>query len=99
MPEINPISFRVTAHQKKLLEDRAREFGVRSPDLMARKIIIDHLDEEAESPFARRLTGIASELAEVRADLSVATEMLLVFAGKLQDEAAREWVTQNLKPR
>jgi hypothetical protein len=97
MSDSNPISFRVTAHQRKLLEDEAEELGLSSPDLAARKIIIEHLmNQPAESPVARRLDQIEAELAEARADLSVATEVLLVFAGKLDDAAARDWVSQNL---
>ena len=99
MSEINPLSFRVTAHQRKLLEDQAQTLGLRSPDLVARKIVVEHLSGETESPLTQRLEQLATELAEARADLSVATEVILVHAGKLQEEAAHEWVTQNLKPR
>ena len=94
-----PISFRLTANEVALLEAHAREFGLRSPSLAARKIIVEHLSDQAESPIVARLRELAGELAEARADLSVATEALLVYSGKLKEEAAHEWVMQNLKPR
>jgi hypothetical protein len=99
MAELGPISFRVTAHQRQILSDLADAFGVRSPDLAAQKIVIDYLGGDKDSPVDTRLNQVLSELAEARADLSVATEVLLVFAGKLNESAAREWVLENLKAR
>ena len=59
-----PISFRLTANEVALLEAHAREFGLRSPSLAARKIIVEHLSDQAESPIVARLRELAGELAE-----------------------------------
>lgn len=99
MSDNKPISFRLTPRHRKLLESQAEEIGLSSPDLVARKLVLDQLDSEAGDSLLSRLAAVAAELEESRKDLSVATEALLAHAGKLNEGEAREWVTHNLKSR
>lgn len=99
MSDNNPISFRLTPHQRKLLENQAEELGLSSPDLVARKIVLDQLDSEGGDSLFGRLAAVAAELEESRKDLSVATEALLAHGGKLTEAEANSWVNHNLKAR
>ena len=99
MNDNKPISFRVSAHHRELLERGANEAGLSSPDLFARKIVLEHLDAESEDSIKERLRVIEQELIEARRDLSVATEVLLIHAGTMNQVSAEAWVGENLKPR
>jgi hypothetical protein len=89
-----PINFRLPAHQHRRLVQQA---GPETPNLFARELVLRALDEDA---LARRLEShleqSAVPVAELRRDLSVAFQALLVLLGKATPEQARDWAEQHL---
>ena len=105
MSERNPISFRIpSAHHHELLEQLTLQFGEPSPSSMARRILVQHLEQTSPDSPTERLVALETEIAqlrreigELRKDLSLATATLLAHAGKRSEEEAVAWTNENLK--
>ena len=91
-----PIAFRLEEDLREVLVSRAEELGV-SPHLLARHYVTEQLYEAEDRSAAREsLTTLQTDLRELRADLALAVEALLVSAGKVPPAEAQTWVSQNL---
>jgi hypothetical protein len=79
----------------RLLEAATRE-GV-SPHEWAKQAAIRLLDDQNQLPkIALQTEALKQELIELRKDVAVATEALLVSAGKATNEQALKFVNANL---
>ena len=91
------IGFRVDSAQLSRLEDAAKMAGV-SPHEWAKQATLKELEGHAQIPkLVLQSEVIKQELTELRKDLAVATEGLLVSAGKATHEQASKFVKANLK--
>lgn len=54
-------------------------------------------EKEDRSDIQSGILAMHKEMREMRKDIAVATEGLLTSGGKVEDDAAREWVRENLK--
>ena len=91
------IGFRVDKIQLERLEEAAKRAGV-SPHEWAKQATFRELDGQNVIPkIALQNEAIKQELAELRKDFAVATEALLVSAGKASNEQAAKFVKANLK--
>ena len=93
-----PIAFRLEEDLREVLVSRAEELGV-SPHLLARHYVTEQLYEAEDRSAAREsLTTLQTDLRELRADLALAVEALLVSAGKVPAAEARKWVEESFHP-
>ena len=105
MSDRNPISFRIpSAHHHELLEQLTLQFGEPSPSSMARKILLQHLEQSNPGSPDEKLAAIETELAqirqdigELRKDLALVAATVLAHAGKLSEQEAMAWTNENLK--
>lgn len=93
------IGYRIDDETRRLLGDRVASLKV-SPHEWARHCLLTILHEEEDrSGWQTAVTALHHEINELRNDLALATQALLVVAGKMPSEKAREWIGSNLKPR
>ena len=89
--------FRLDSANRERLEARAKKVGV-TPGELAREIIVETLDDDREIDRLRlKVAAVAEELGDLRKDLSVAVQALLVSSGKVTQEQAQEWVRLNMR--
>jgi hypothetical protein len=94
MPASPQISFRLPLrHHRRLVA----QCGTESPDLFARELLVRALEEDV---LASRLEGLLTESAtqtrELRRDLGLSFQALLVLLGKATPDEARAWAEQHL---
>ena len=90
------ISFRINGHRLTSLEKRAEKLAL-SPGDLARKCVVQMLDDENENDLLRlRLAALENEVKELRRGMSNMAEALLVVSGKVTKEQAKDWVKENL---
>ena len=90
------ISFRLSGHQLVSLEKRAEKLTV-SPGDLARKCVVQMLDDEQESDLLRlKLSALENEVKDLRRGINNMAEALLVVSGKVTKEQAKEWVKENI---
>lgn len=97
------VSFRLSEQAADALGRHAEECG-KSHGICARDIVVSALTADDEDRLEIQL--IRAELAEIRRELAVvrklrtdlasAVNILLVHAGKLEPDDAREWVNETL---
>lgn len=97
--ESAPVSFRLDSLYKQMLEERS-ETGV-SLHMAARDLLMEALDKQAGNDFdiktvASQVTQVAREVQELRTDVAVAVQALLVASGRVTSEEAEQWVSQTL---
>ena len=91
------ISFRIDGAQLSRLEDAAESAGM-SPHEWAKRATVRELDSGGQIPkIALQTESIKQELIELRKDIAVATEGILVSAGKATNEQAARFVKANLR--
>jgi hypothetical protein len=94
MPASPQVSFRLALRHHRRLVAQA---GTESPDLFARELLVRALEEDV---LASRLEGLLAESAaqarELRRDLGLSFQALLVLLGKASPEEARAWAEQHL---
>lgn len=91
------ISFRLDGEALQALEEAALRTGV-SVHEWAKKAVVRELESGNLLPkIALTNEAIKDELTELRKDISVATEALLVSAGKVTHEQASKFVKANMK--
>lgn len=93
------IGYRIDDATRKLLGERVRSLDV-SPHEWARYCLLTILHEEHDREgWQAAVTSLHHEINELRNDVALATQALLIVAGKMPSQKAREWIAQNLKPR
>jgi hypothetical protein len=91
------IGFRVDGEASSRLGEAAERAGI-SIHEWAKKIVLRELDSENLIPkLDLKSDAIQGELLEIRRDLAVMTEALLVSGGKATSEQAAKFVKANLK--
>lgn len=95
-----PISFRLDSESRGKLEQKAEKLGVRVGEL-ARKVVIQSLDEESElARLKMRIASLEETISGFREDLAVAVKALLVTKGAEQvvtPDQAESWVSENMR--
>lgn len=90
------VQFRLDPQPYEALEQRARA-AESSAGMIARDIVMRHLTmPPPEEQMAALIASQAKQLAELRKDLRLGVEAMLIAAGKMEPEEAKEWVTANL---
>ena len=93
------VGYRIDAETRQLLGERCARLGV-SPHEWARHCLLTLLHEDADrSGWQTAVASLHHEINDLRNDLALATQALLIVAGKMPEEKAREWIGRNLKPR
>ena len=91
------ISFRLDGEALRTLEEAAERAGVSAHE-WAKKAVIRELESGNLLPkIAMTGEALSAEMVELRKDLAVITEALLVSAGKATSEQAAKFVKANLK--
>ena len=91
------VGFRLGESHRAELESRARKSGS-TPGELARQFVVETLEGDQEVERLRmKVSAVESELGNLRKDLSVSVQALLVATGRVTAEQAREWVKQNLE--
>ena len=93
------IGFRIDPETRRLLGERVTMLNT-SPHEWARHCLVTILHEEEDrSGWQSAVTALHHEINDLRNDLALATQALLVAAGNVPEKQAREWIGRNLKPR
>lgn len=89
------VTFRLDKSFREALDARAAALGVK-PNLLAREYVVEQLqanDERARLRDVMRATQ--GEVVELRQDLSLAVETLLIACGEVDKQEARAWIEKN----
>jgi chromosome condensin MukBEF complex kleisin-like MukF subunit len=90
------IAFRLTSDALELAEEAAKRRSVTVNEL-ARDAFLASLSSEGDiHKVALRVTNIESEVSELRRDLAVATQAILVTSGKVSPEEAEKFAREKL---
>ena len=91
------IGFRLDDECRRVLGARAARLGVSAHEL-ARQYVIEMLEAGEERAALREaVTRLHDQLTELREDVAVTAEVLLVSAGKVKEADAREWADENFR--
>jgi hypothetical protein len=91
------IAFRLPGDALEQVEQAAKRRAV-SVNELARETLLAALSTEEDSHrIALRVTAIEGELSELRRDLAVATQAILVTAGKVPPEEAEKFAREKLR--
>ena len=92
-------TFRLSAEDEELLLERATEKGTNrhqtAKDLAAAAL----KKNDAGREVIEKIELIQRQIFELREEISLMAEVLLVNAGKRSREEASQWVDSNLKPK
>ena len=92
------ISFRPAADQALALVEHARSKKL-TPHALAHEMVIRSLQNaDGLEEVSGHMQKLQHQLFELREELALVSEALLVSAGKLSKEAAQSWVDDNIKP-
>lgn len=90
------VQFRLDPDLFAKLEQLARAANT-TPGLIARLLVAQALNTKAEhEQMTASLTSQNHTLLELRRDVRISVEAMLIAAGKMEPADAREWVSQNL---
>lgn len=97
--ESAPVSFRLDSLYRQMLEERS-EPGL-SLHMAARNLLMEALEKQAGADFdikamASQIAQLALEVQELRTDVAVAVQALLVASGRVTSEEAKLWVDKTL---
>lgn len=91
------VGFRLDRRHHELLEARAKLLQESVGD-SAKKLVIEKLNEKDHvAVLAEKVSTLETQLSQLRRDLSLSVYAILVFAGKVTEDEAKAWVSQNLK--
>ena len=95
-PTPSTIAFRLDDEACTALAGRAAALGVSVHEL-ARRYVLDVLSEAQEREvLIQTVAAVAEAVDALRADQARACIALLMSAGKVHEQEATDWVTQNL---
>lgn len=90
------IAFRLSPDALEQAEEAAKRRSVTVNEL-ARDAFLSSLSSEGDiHKVALRMTNIESEISELRRDLAVATQAILVTSGKVSPEEAEKFAREKL---
>lgn len=90
------VSFRLEKGIRRLLHERAAEFGQTRANLFARVLVTRALTDASEAELRHELAGVSECLRRVRGDLATIALVMLVKLGNEDPEDAKEWVREVL---
>ena len=90
------VSFRLPKNLFDHLEADAQRQG-RGAHEHARQLLTDVLEDADREQLKEKVLELGQGLLELREDLAVAIEAVLVGAGQVKSDEAKEWVNENLR--
>jgi hypothetical protein len=94
----NNVNFRLDDLAFDKLLNNAQQFNT-SHHLYARECLVQVLNEPVErAELTRRVAAQEAALMELRVDLALAVEALLIASGNYSEQQAGEWVRSQLHP-
>lgn len=90
-----PVSFRLAAEYANEIDRRAKQAGVSRGDY-ARQIVLAGLTNDTAEETRNRVAEIQEEVQRLREELLSSVNALLVYAGKVDKEQARNFVRNTL---
>lgn len=91
-----PVSFRLDEQYLERLKKEAAKYGMSTGDY-ARRIVIDTLEDTDKRRMEDAMREVKREIGDLRTDLATSVVALLIGAGHVENNEAREWVQTNLK--
>jgi hypothetical protein len=89
--------FRLDPEFLEALKGRAEILNVSTHDL-ARQYVMERLMEEDEKGATlNALEVVHKQLLELRSDIALAAEAILISGGACEEDEARKWVQENLE--
>lgn len=90
------VSYRLSASYLAKLEAIASRHNL-SVHEQARILLLDALDNESDEEIKTEIRRTREEIQDFRLSVAVAFEALLVKAGKVEKEAAKEWINEQFR--
>lgn len=92
------IGFRIDEPTQLRLGRRADAMDA-SPHDWARRCLLQVLSEsEDREAWVQCLKTLQEETRQLRNDLAIAVQALLICAGRMQEDKAKAWIEKNMKP-
>jgi hypothetical protein len=95
LPGSTVIGFKCDADSRAKLDALAKNLGV-SRNILARDFVLKALNEPADL-FGAVMT-LNQQMLALREELALIAEVLLTHAGKVDEEDAKKWTDENIKP-
>ncbi len=96
--ETKPVSFRLDSDYRERLGELGQSHKGMSAGEMARKIVMDYLDDAEREKIKERIGGVEETLEVMRVGLVNSVEMLLVQTGMTETEA-EEYINDTFRKR
>ena len=94
-----PISCRLEPNFREALNGRALELKMTKSDLVRSYVMAGLAEDSTKVTLHEELPAIREEIKQLRRDLSLVAEVLLIRAGNVEPAAARKWAMENLVAR
>jgi hypothetical protein len=92
------VSYRLNTSYLAKLEAIASRHNL-SVHEQARILLLDALDNESEEEIKTGIKRTREEIQDFKLSVAVALEALLVKAGNVEKETAKNWITENFRER
>ena len=90
------VSYRLNAAYLAKLEALAERHNI-SVHEQARILLLDALDNKSEEEIKTDIKRTREEVKDLKLSVAVAFEALLVKAGNVEKETAKEWITEQFR--
>ncbi|CAN5319593.1 hypothetical protein BH10ACI1_BH10ACI1_17460 [soil metagenome] len=90
------VSYRLNASYLAKLEVLAERHNI-SVHEQARILLLDALDNRSEEEIKTDIKRTREEVKDLKLSVAVAFEALLVKAGNVEKETAKEWITEQFR--
>ena len=90
------VSYRLNASYLAKLEALAERRNI-SVHEQARILLLDALDNKSEEEIKTDIKRTREEVKDLKLSVAVAFEALLVKAGNVEKETAKEWITEQFR--
>jgi hypothetical protein len=90
------VSYRLNATYLAKLEALAERHNI-SVHEQARILLLDALDNKSEEEIKTDIKRTREEVKDLKLSVAVAFEALLVKAGNVEKETAKEWITEQFR--
>lgn len=91
------ISFRLNGDALEEAEEASKRRAITVNELARESLLASLSSDEEIHRVGLRVTSIESELSELRRDLAVATQAILITAGKVSPEDAEKFAREKLR--
>ena len=97
--ENKPISCRLEPNFREALEGRAMELKMTKSDLVRSYVMAGLAEDATKVTLHEELPAIREEIKQLRRDLSLLAEGLVIRIGKAEPSVARSWAMKNFAAR